>query len=271
MNQTATLNAATALSAHVDRLLHEHFGSRDGQLLLAGVTVGDLIETYGSPLYVYDRSVMKRQLTKVRRAYSDRVDVYYSMKANPSQQVLQYFLSEGCGIEIASVGELEQAIAAGCQPERILFAGPGKQDEELQRAVALGIGEIHVESAAEAGRLNAIAQQSDKLVRISLRINPAESAQGGAMRMGGKPSPFGIDEESLDDVLSEILTFANLDIRGVHLFTGTQILDHNILITQYRKAIEIAERVSQRITGTLESIDFGGGLGIPYFERESPL
>ena len=89
--------------------------------------------------------------------------------------------------------------------------------------------------------------------------------------MGGKPSPFGIDEESLDEVLDEILKLSNTDIRGVHLFTGTQILDHNILIKQYRKAIEIAEHVAGRITGTLESIDFGGGLGIPYFERESQL
>lgn len=260
-----------AISTHVDRLIHEHFGNSDGQLCVAGIRIEELVEAYGSPLYVYDRSVMRRKLQEVRRAFSDRVDVFYSMKANPSQQVIQYFVSERCGTEIASAGELEQALAAGCRPERILFAGPGKVDSELERAVSHGVGEIHIESLLEANRLDAIAQRAGRTVRVSLRINPAESAQGGAMRMGGKPSPFGIDEEQLDEVLSDILRLKNVDVRGIHLFTGTQILDHTVLMTQYRKAVEIATRVATQLPHALESIDFGGGLGIPYFERESPL
>ena len=258
-------------SKHVARLIQKHFSQDAGQLVMSAVRVNSLVEEYGSPLFVYDRSVMRSQLERLRRAYSDRVDVYFSMKANPALQVVQAFVQYGCGIEIASVGELEQALVAGCRPERILFAGPGKQQHELERAVEVGIGEIHLESITEAHRLNEVAERLGRTVRVSLRINAASSAQGGAMRMGGKPSPFGIDEESLDESLREIVALDNLEVRGVHLFTGTQILDHEVLITQYRKAVEIAHRVASQIPNSLESIDFGGGLGIPYFEKESEL
>ena len=271
MIQSVQHDTSDAAPSHVHRLIDEHFSNRCGELLISGVPVSELVKAYGSPLFIYDRSVMGRKLAELRRAFSPRVEIFYSMKANPARQVLEYFVSEGSGIEIASIGELEQAVAAGCRPEQILFAGPGKRDEELTRAVESGVREIHVESIAEAERLNRIAATHSTVVRIALRINPAESAQGGAMRMGGKPSPFGIDEETLNHALDAILHLPQLQVCGVHLFTGTQILDHSVLITQYRKAIEVAECVACRLPHPLESIDFGGGLGIPYFERESAL
>ena len=90
------------------------------------------------------------------------------------------------------------------------------------------------------------------------------------MRMGGKPSPFGIDEEQLDEAIDEILELNNLRISGVHLFMGTQILDADVLIGQYKRALTIAKRVAGRV-GPLESIDFGGGWGTPCFSHETPL
>jgi len=104
-----------------------------------------------------------------------------------------------------------------------------------------------------------------------VRVNPSGDAQGGAMRMGGKPAPFGIDEESLDRVLERIWAAPTLDFRGLHLFTGTQILDATILLGQYRKGLEIAQRVAARLQQPLQTLDFGGGLGIPYFANEQDL
>jgi diaminopimelate decarboxylase len=104
-----------------------------------------------------------------------------------------------------------------------------------------------------------------------LRINPGGEAQGGAMRMGGKPTPFGVDEENLDEVLDCILDEPSLTFQGIHLFAGTQILDHTVLVNQYRKALEIGKRVVDRIKRPLHTIDFGGGLGIPYFAGDEEL
>jgi diaminopimelate decarboxylase len=89
--------------------------------------------------------------------------------------------------------------------------------------------------------------------------------------MGGRPAPFGVDEEDLDEVLDLILSLPTLDFRGIHLFAGTQILDPQILATQYRKGIAIARKVAERLQTPLRTLDFGGGLGIPYFPHEKEL
>jgi diaminopimelate decarboxylase len=193
------------------------------------------------------------------------------MKANPQPAFLRLFLSKGAGIEIASAGELMQALAAGCRPENVLFAGPGKSEAELELALQKGIGEIHAESLTELGRLGKIARKLGTQAPVALRINPSGEAQGGAMRMGGKPAPFGIDEESFEEALDHVAADAALEFRGLHLFTGTQILQHEILLNQYRRGIEIGRRAAERTRKPLGTLDFGGGLGIPYFANEHAL
>ncbi|NNF77601.1 MAG: type III PLP-dependent enzyme, partial [Rhizobiales bacterium] len=177
--------------------------------------------------------------------------------------------TEGCGLEVASAGELFQALAVGCAPNRIIFAGPGKSEEELAAAIDASIREIHVESIEEARAIDRLAQHRGVICPVALRINPTD-ASGGAMRMGGKASPFGIDEEDLDEVLGELLDCKNIKVRGVHLFMGTQILDADVLINQYHRAVSIAKQVAGRV-GPLDTIDFGGGWGTPYFAHEREL
>ena len=89
--------------------------------------------------------------------------------------------------------------------------------------------------------------------------------------MGGKPTAFGFDEEMLDDVLEQLRSRELVRFRGVHLFTGTQILDHSVLIRQYEKGLEIAERAARRVGRALATVDFGGGLGVPYYTNDSEL
>jgi len=108
-------------------------------------------------------------------------------------------------------------------------------------------------------------------VKISLRVNPSAAVAGGGMRMGGKPVAFGMDEDQLDAIVAELRSEPNLDIVGLHLFMGTQILDHTILLQQYTAGLEIAKHLTTLIGRPLETIDFGGGLGIPYFAHEQRL
>jgi len=266
MSNTAILNAN-----HAQQLIERHFSVSQGQLCVGRLPISELVDTHGTPLYIYDRSVLEQQLSALENALSPRFDIYYSIKANPNQEILKFFVGRGCGLEIASGGELHQALQAGCPSESILFAGPGKSDDELEYALASDIGEIHVESIDEAKRISQLSRRPAKTQRIALRINPSGEAQGGAMRMGGLPSPFGIDEEQLDEVVKYVANDSQLDLVGVHPFTGTQILDHNVLATQYRHAVALARRVAKQLKKPLETIDFGGGLGIPYFKHEAPL
>ncbi|MFN3347714.1 type III PLP-dependent enzyme [Pseudorhodoplanes sp.] len=253
------------------RLVTEHYAIRGKDLIAGGLTVEALADRFGTPLYIYDADVMRRSFNALKDALTGFADIVYSIKANPNPAIARIFVGLGAGIEIASLGEYERAREAGAAPQDILFAGPGKRDAELARVIGEGIGEIHLESFEEIARTNAIAARADKRVAVSLRINPVESVQGGAMRMGGKPSPFGFDEEHIPDVLSAISATTHLDLCGVHLFTGTQILDATVLLAQWRHGLDVAARVAQAIGRPLRSIDLGGGLGIPYYAGDRAL
>jgi diaminopimelate decarboxylase len=259
------------MSDMVPSIVRANFGVSNGELLIGSVPVTALAERYGTPLFVYDRKVIDTKLDALRRALPDQFSIVYSVKANPNLTVLRHFLSRGCGLEIASGGELELALEAGCAPERILFAGPGKTEAELEFAISRQVGEIHLESLVEAKRIASISERLGVHANVAIRVNPVAEAEGGAMRMGGRPTPFGIDEEAIDEVLDAVLACSSIDVRGIHLFAGTQILDAQVLASQYRHGLGIARRVGQKIGRPIRTLDFGGGLGIPYFAHENNL
>jgi diaminopimelate decarboxylase len=255
----------------VSALVARYFSVAGGELRVGGVPIGILAERYGTPLYVYDAHVLDQKWRLLRTALTAEFTIAYSVKANPNPALLEYFLTRHCDLEIASAGEFHCALRAGCPPARILFAGPGKTDAELELVLKEGIGEIHAESLGEIHRIVAIADRLATRAPVAIRVNPGAPAQGGAMRMGGKPAPFGIDEEALDPALDVLLSASSIEFRGVHLFAGTQILDCTVLAAQYRKGLEIAERIAHRAGRPLQTVDFGGGFGIPYFEGEQEL
>ncbi|MEM7292911.1 MAG: diaminopimelate decarboxylase [Pseudomonadota bacterium] len=252
-------------------MVDQYFNTTEGNLLVGSVDINAITEQFGTPLFVYDAQTLERKWAALTNALPDDMDIYYSIKANPNQSILQFFLQRGLGLEIASQGELHQALQAGCPAEKVIFAGPGKTEAELVEAISQNIGEIHVESTREVELIAAIAANLQLQCNISLRINPAGEAQGGAMRMGGKPAPFGIDEESLDEAVTKVQSLNSVQLCGIHLFSGTQILDADILATQYEKALAIADNVARLTSAPIETVDFGGGLGIPYFPHEEAL
>lgn len=256
---------------HVPEFIDSRWDSRAGDLLIGSLPISRIVARHGTPLFVYSHQVLERKVSSLREALPPVFRICYSVKANPNPAFLTFFLERGCGLEIASAGELQQALAAGCAPEDILFAGPGKTEAELALAIAHNIGEIHVESELEIRRIAEISRTQGKRTPIAIRVNPGEDGLGGAMRMGGKSAPFGVDEEILPSILRLLRQYPELDLTGVHLFAGTQILDHRILLAQYRKGIEIATAVSQAAGKPLRTLDFGGGLGIPYFPGDAEL
>ena len=255
----------------VNTIIEKYFKNSEEELKLGEIPVSNIADTYGTPFYVYDQQILYQKYTALRKALPPEFNIYYSIKANPNPVILKYFLSIGLGLEIASAGELKRALEAGCSPQKILFAGPGKTEAELELALKHQIREIHIESFQERMRLSSLCQKLKTKARVAVRINPNQEAQGGAMQMGGKPTPFGIDEERLDEILDHILEDPYLDFRGIHLFTGTQILNYQTLVAQYRKGFEIAEKVVERLMRPMHTIDFGGGYGIPYFANETAL
>jgi len=256
---------------HVPALIARYFGSSNGELVIGGARVSSIVAEHGTPLFVYDGDVLNQKWECLRRTFPEEFSISYSVKANPSPALVKHFLSLGCGLEIASGGEFYLAKSVGCPPEKILFAGPGKTVAELEFVLTNNIGEIHVESLLEIDRVSTISRRLGRAARVCVRINPTGESQGGAMRMGGKSTPFGVDEEVLDVVLDRVITDPYVELRGIHLFSGTQILDHGVLLRQYRRGGEIARRVAARTMHPMRTVDFGGGLGIPYFPDEHEL
>ena len=255
----------------VRSLIRDFFPDSDQQLRFGGAAVGDLASEFETPLFIYDLRVITRRLDELQTTFGDDFQIYYSIKANPNPSLLKYFTSEGCGLEVASAGELHQALQAGCAGENILFAGPGKTDAELKLAIDANIGEVHVESLNEAKRLSKFAQQRGRTMSVGVRVNPQEAVQSGAMTMGGRPTQFGIDEEQLPNVVPEMTRCEGIHVCGLHLYPGTQILSSDVLLKHFRHTARLAGQVAEMIGKPLKTIDFGGGIGGPYFPSEQEM
>lgn len=255
----------------IPRQAAHYWRSERCELMVGELPISKIADFYGTPLFVYNRAVMDAKFAALLQALPPRFSISYSVKANPNPVILRLFLARGCGLEIASAGEFTLAQGAGCSAANLVFAGPGKTEAELRYVISHGIGEIHAESELEIERISAISDQIGVRTKVAVRVNPGEESQGGAMLMGGKSAPFGIDEEDLPKILRQIASHSSLDFSGIHLFTGTQILDYQLLLSQYEKGLQIFRSATAIAGHPLRTLDFGGGLGIPYFAGETEL
>jgi diaminopimelate decarboxylase len=249
------------------RSLAERFGGwRDGEFYPAGMPISRIAEKCGTPLYVYNGEMIGDRVRRVRHALG--VEVSYSVKANPNLAVCQLIARERqAGAEVASSGELVVARSAGFNPEDIVFAGPGKTDDELGRAVQEGIFAVNVESLNEIERLASVARRKDRRTGVGLRINPATQLMGSQMRMGGTVGQFGIDQSDLADAVRRTLSYPQLVLRGIHVYTATQVFEVEPLLEHCRNILEIGLEAADKAEQPLQMIDFGGGFGVPYFEK----
>lgn len=242
-------------------------GVRAGEFCPGGIPLSQLADAYDTPFYLYHGGMIVDRLRQVRAALGTGVDILYSIKANPSLAIARIMAGERAGAEVASGGELVLAEAAGFSPSDIVFAGPGKTDAELDRAVRLGIFAVNVESLREIDRLATIAERRGCPVGVGLRINPTRQLLGSQMRMGGLASQFGLDQSDLEEAIRRTLARPNLILRGIHVYTATQVFDVDALLEQCQTVIELG-REAARLTGRpLGMIDFGGGFGVTYFEQ----
>src|ERR687890_1794995 len=247
--------------------LAERFGGElGGEFAPSGIPISRMAENYGTPFYLYHGEMVSDRVRRVREALG--TEVSYSVKANPSLGVCQLIAGEReAGAEVASSGELVVARAAGFEPEDIVFAGPAKTEEELKMAVEEGIFAVNVESLNEIDRLAAIGEREGRRIGVGLRINPAAQLMGSQMRMGGTVGQFGIDQADLAEAVRRTLSYPQLNLRGVHVYTATQVFEVEPLLEHCRNIFEVALEAADVAGHPLEMIDFGGGFGVPYFEK----
>src|ERR671920_1099897 len=243
-------------------------GESDGEFAPGGVPISRIAEEYGTPFYLYHGEMIVERVRRVREALG--TEVAFSLKANPNLAVCQLIASQReAGAEVASSGELVVARAAGFEPEDIVFAGPAKTEEELKMAVEEGIFAVNVESLNEIDRLAAIGEREGRRIGVGLRINPAAQLMGSQMRMGGTVGQFGIDQAELEEAIRKTLSHPELSLRGIHVYTATQVFEVEPLLEHCRNILEISLQTADLAGHPLGMVDFGGGFGVPYFEKLS--
>lgn len=230
-----------------------------------------LVERFGSPLHVLDGDVIRARWRRLRAAMPSCVDIHYAMKANPALGVLALLRSEGANVEIASEGELLAARRAGFEGRRILFAGPGKTDRELEAASAASLRAIHVESEGELLRLDAIGRRRGEPVRAGLRVHVPWGATEGHRIIGGSGiTKFGIPEAEALRGAREWTRLEGVRLIGLHVFNASNVLDAGALASGAARTASLGLRLLE-LGLPLEHVDVGGGLGVPHAPGEREL
>lgn len=246
------------------------FVAIDGELAIGGHKVSDLAARAGrTPLFVYSRDRIVGRVAELRAALPAQVALNYAVKANPFGPLLQAMAGLVDGFDIASGGELAMVTAAGIDPARVSFAGPGKRDFELEAAISAGVT-LNLESEGEADRALAIAGRLDVTPRLAVRVNPDFDLKGSGMKMGGGAKPFGIDAERVPTLVKRLLA-ARADWRGFHIFAGSQALDAAAIAETQAQTIALAARLADETGAQPPKVNLGGGFGIPYFPGDLPL
>jgi len=218
--------------------------------------------------YIYDTARLKKRIACLKKIMPKGLEVFYAMKANPHPVFLEASLaSEVTGIEIASLGEANKAIAAGFAPSQLIYTGPGKSIEELTWCVEQGIRTIHIESLVEAHRIQNLCEERGKTQDILLRINADFSIHDAQTTFSGGSQKFGIDEEQLDDALPQILALDKLHFRGLHVYAASGVLNVDDLLHNCQLVFDLTQRVEKEYKDVhCDIIDFGGGFGVDYLE-----
>jgi diaminopimelate decarboxylase len=249
-----------------------HFAYQNGVLHAEGVDLSVLADEVGTPFYCYSTATLERHYRVFSEAFAglDHL-VCYAMKANSNQSVLRTLARLGAGADVVSGGELTRALAAGIPANKIVFSGVGKTADELRLALTHDILCLNVESEPELDALSAIAQAMNRTARISLRVNPdVESGTHAKISTGKSENKFGIPLQRARDVYARAARLPGIAVTGVDVHIGSQITDLAPMEMAFRKLVEFVH-VLRADGHTIDHVDFGGGLGIPYDEdRAAP-
>jgi diaminopimelate decarboxylase len=248
-----------------------HFAYRDGVLHAEGVNLVALAEAVGTPFYCYSTATLERHYRVFADAFADvPALVCYAMKANSNQAVITTLARLGAGADVVSEGELKRARNAGIPPEKIMFSGVGKTERELALAVDEGILCVNVESEPELELLSQVAVAKGRAARISIRVNPDVDAKTHAKIATGKAeNKFGIPISSARAVYAHAARLPGLRVTGVDMHIGSQITK----LAPFDDAFALLSDFVRQLRAdghSIEHVDLGGGLGIPYRDDNEP-
>ncbi|HEY7129303.1 MAG TPA: diaminopimelate decarboxylase [Nitrospira sp.] len=248
------------------------FEYRQGELYCEQVPVSQIAKQVGTPCYIYSHATLTRHIRAYDNAFRGIPHVIaFAMKANSNLAVLRLMAKEGSGVDIVSGGELFRALKAGVPSSKIVFAGVGKNAEEIRDALKADILMFNIESSAEMHAINDVAASVGKIAPVALRINPdIDPKTHPYISTGLKKSKFGIAADRALEEFRVASTLRHISVVGVHTHIGSQLTDVTPFVESLKKVLTLVDALkAQGIK--IRYLNIGGGLGITYSDEKPPL
>jgi diaminopimelate decarboxylase len=241
--------------------MHE-FNFKDNELYCERIKVADIAKKVPTPFYLYSYKTLADHYKKLKVAFNSmRPLICFSVKSNSSLAVLKALVKNGAGLDIVSGGELYRAKLVGANPKKIVYAGVGKRPDEIADAIKFGILFFNVESEEELDQIQHIAESMKKKANVAIRINPDVIPKTHAYITTGKgETKFGLDFETVHKIFNNKWKYPNLNLNGVHIHIGSQILDAKPFENAIKKVLKFLKDCRIEV----EYLNIGGGLGIMY-------
>ena len=242
-----------------------------GALQVEGVDLAQLAQTHATPLFVYSQASILAALAAYQQGLAGRQSlICYALKANSNLAILQLLAQAGCGFDTVSQGEMERALKAGADPQKLVFSGVGKTRAEMRFALDIGIHCFNVESRAELEVLSQVASSMGKTAPISVRVNPNVDAKTHPyISTGLKANKFGIAHEEALATYVHAAKLPGIAVRGIDCHIGSQITQAAPYLEAVDKVLDLVVQI-EAAGITLQHLDFGGGLGIQYQDETPP-
>ncbi len=248
----------------------DHFTHKNGQLHAENVAIAEIAAQVGTPFYCYSSATFIRHFRVFDEVLSDYDHkVCFAVKANPNIAILKTLAAQGCGADTVSAGEIFLARKAGISPDKIVFSGVGKTKDEIAYALNEGIFQFNAESHAELDAINEVAGSLGRKAPLALRVNPAVDPQTHEkISTGQKESKFGIAFDQVKSSYDYAASLPHLKVQGVSMHIGSQLTS----LTPFRQAFRAILQMTNDLRAAghnIETLDLGGGLGVPYGDEET--
>ena len=244
---------------------------KNNDSFIDGISLKKIAGDFGTPCFIYSHNDLVKNFSEIKNVFaSEKRKVFYSVKANSNLSILKVLLELGAGFDIVSLGELERVIKIGAQPEKIIYSGVGKSEEEIIRSLEYGIHCFNVESFSELERINSIAEKLNKVAPVSIRINPnIDPGSHEFISTGVETTKFGINLKNMMDAFIYANNEKSIELLGIDYHIGSQIES----LDPFKEAIVSVKKIVDQLKENninIKLIDMGGGLGINYQNNDAP-
>ncbi len=249
----------------------DHFHYHNNQLYAEQIAVKDIVAEFGSPCYIYSRQTLEQHWHAFNQAFGDHPHlICYAVKANSNLAILNILARLGSGFDIVSEGELERVLAAGGDPQKIVFSGVGKRADEIIRALKTGIRCFNIEVPGELDRINQLAGQLECKAPVSFRVNPDVDAKTHPyISTGLKENKFGINIDQAEGEYQRAQAMEHIEIIGIDCHIGSQLTETSPFLDALDKVLALVDKLAQQNIN-IHHLDLGGGLGIRYKDETPP-